>query len=111
MITKEEYEKALKTKDDILSGNKARYKELQDRQIELSKMMKAKAIEPQDFQNQMNNIRGEMAEIKRRNFLLVEEWIKVDCEYKYEAHKAPTLDDLKDKLAGEKIDLEKWRLQ
>lgn len=114
MISEEEWRNAEATKDRILKENNARVQELLNKEILLSLDYKNKKLPIGGFKYQMLLIRHELAEIKKRNFELVQKWIAADNEYRAQdtdRYGGKTLEEIKPELKKGNIEIEDWRLE
>lgn len=109
MVTEAEYEHAFEVKETILKDNQGRLDQIATARLDLSKKLAKKEVGREDFIQRMNMLAMEERAIRKANFLLVQEWLKVDMQYQSEHStlQAKTTEELIKN--GVKIDT--WRLE
>lgn len=108
-----EWKNAEETKNQVLSENNKRLEVLKQEATLLAISLKKREIEENDYRMKLLAIRTEDEEIRRRNFKLVQEFIKVDLEYRKEhpeKFRVKTMEELEERLEKDGIKVDNWRL-
>lgn len=112
-INEADWKQAETTKDTILRENKIRIQAIEKEQVEWAIKLKKREVEFSEYQMKLLGFRNEIAEIKKRNFALVREWVRVDAAYREqnpEKFAVKTLDELQEDLEKKGVKVDKWRL-